>query len=225
MNLFLKAIALVFGVGVSCLTGCAMTAPVEGKPEVTHDDTVAESADMLVTVGPRRLLEYLAKQMAATDPGLETIDALLFRDAAFPEGGWHLQELLNSDRRANLIQQLQIDYLILATPLVYAVGDETGFFVPLVAGAQSALHKSSLSATIYDMKTGAALCRIDATAKGLERVFSYVIIFTGTTPHVVKPALEALVKDIVRTIRAANQKPRMRIAILAAESIPQTQPK
>jgi hypothetical protein len=204
------------------MTGCALTATVEGKTEVTRDERVTVSVDMLITVGPRRLIELLAKQIAATAPELEPIDAILFRDTAFPEGGWRLQELLAPAQRTSIVQQLQVDYLILVTPLDYSVGDETGFFVPLVAGAQSAAHKASLSATIYDMNTGTALCRIDATAKGQERVFSYIIIFTGITPHVVKPALTAMAKDVVQTIRTANQKPRMRIAILAAEPIPQS---
>jgi hypothetical protein len=218
MILVAKAIALAIGLGVLTLTGCAMTAPVDGKPEITRHDNVALSGNTLVTVGPRRLLDFLAKQIAAMDPDLEPVDALLFRDTAFSEGGWHLQELFDAGQRASIIQTLQVDYLILVTPLVYTVGEDSGFFIPLVAGAQSATHKSSLSATIYDMQSGAALCRIDAAAAGQERVVSYVILFTGTTPHVVTPVLEALVKEIVHTIRAVNQKPGLRIAILASES-------
>lgn len=221
MSLFIKAIALVIGLQVLSLTGCALTAPVEGKPEIFRHDNMALAGNTLVTVGPRRLLDFLEKQIFATDAGLEPVDALLFRDTAFPEGGWRLQELLDDARRASISRTLKVDYLILVTPLVYTVGDESGFFVPLVAGAQSAAHKSSVSATIYDMKSGAALCRIDVATMGQERVYSYVIIFTGTTPHVVKPALDALVKQIVQTIRAVNQKSRMRMAILAAESVPQ----
>jgi hypothetical protein len=221
MSLFNKTMALAIGLEALSLTGCALTAPVEGKPEITRQDNVALAGNALVTVGPRRLLDFLAKQIAAMDAGLEPVDALLFRDTAFPEGGWHLQEMLDEGQRARIAQTLQVDYLILVTPLVYTVGDESGFFVPLVAGAQSAAHKSSVSATIYDMKSGAALGRIDVAAIGQERVYSYVILFTGTTPHVVKPALDALVKQIVQTVRTANRKPRMRIAILAAESLPQ----
>lgn len=222
MSLFIKAIALVIGLQVLSLTGCALTAPVEGKPEIFRHDNMALAGNTLVTVGPRRLLDFLAKQIFATDAGLEPVDALLFRDTAFPEGGWRLQELLDDARRASISRTLKVDYLILVTPLVYTVGDESGFFVPLVAGAQSAAHKSSVSATIYDMKSGAALCRIDVAAMGQERVYSYVIMFTGTTPHVVKPALDALVKQIVQTIRAVDQKSPMRMAILAAESVPQS---
>ncbi len=221
MSIFIKTIAMAIGLQVLNLTGCAMTAPFEGKPEVTFHDNMALASNTLVTVGPRRLLDLLAKQIAATDAGMEPVDALLFRDTAFPEGGWRLQELLNEDRRASIVKTLEVDYLILVTPLVYTVGDESGFFVPLVAGAQSAEHKTSVTATIYDMTSGAALCRIDVAAMGKERVYSYVIIFTGTTPHVVKPALDTLVKQIVQTIRTANQKSRMRMAILATESMPQ----
>lgn len=223
MTPFAQAIGLSIGLALSTLTGCALTAPVAGKPEITRQDNMPLADNTLVTVGPRRLLELLANQMAAADPGMQPVDPLQFRDTAFPEGGWRLRELLEPDQRARIVQTLQVDYLILVSPLVYKVGDENGFFIPLVAGAQSAAHKSSVSATLYDLKSGAALCRIDSTATAQERVFSYVILFTGTTPHVVKPALDALVKTLVQTIQAAAPYHRTRMAILAAESPRETQ--
>lgn len=199
------------------LAGCAATIPVEVTPEVTRHDQPEQAANTLVTVGPRRLLGLLAKQISAVAPKLEIIDPLLFRDTAFPEGGWQLQKLLEPAQRSNIIQSLQIDYLVLLSPLVYKVGDADGFFVPLVAGVQYAEHKSSLSATIYDLISGTALCRIDVTSSGNESVLYYVVVFAGTTPQVVTPTLEALAKETARAIENAATKSRARIAILAAE--------
>ena len=170
-----------------------------------------------MTVGPRRLLDLLAKQVSALAPRLEPIDPLLFRDTAFPEGGWQLQNLLEPEQRRNIVQSLQVDYLVLVSPLVYTVGDGDGFFVPLVAGVQSAEHKSSLSATIYDLNSGTALSRIDVTSSGNENVLYYVVVFAGTTPHVITPTVEALAKETAKTIENATAKNRIRIAILAAE--------
>lgn len=202
------------------LSGCALTVPLDGTPETSRHDQAEFSDNTLVTVGPRRLLEYLARRIAESDPELEIVDALLFRDTAFPQGGWQLHALLDTTRRNSLAQQLQVDYLVLITPLVYTVGNDSGFFVPLVAGAQSAEHKSNLSATIYDLKAGTVLCRIDSAATGKERVYSYVVLFTGTTPHVVTPVLNALVAEIVKALGSAKPLPHSRIAILATESPP-----
>ncbi len=200
------------------LLGCAMSLPSAGVAKVIrHENFELAEADTLVTLGPVRLLDFLAKQIAATDPLLEPVDALLFRDTAFPQGGWRLQELLDKERRIVIVEQLNVAYLVLVTPLVYNVGGDSGFFIPLVAGAQVAEHKSSLSVTIYDLKSGTAICRIDASATGKERVFSYVLIFTGTTPHLVTPMLDALVKEVVSTISKANPERQVRIAVLAAE--------
>ncbi|NTV95593.1 MAG: hypothetical protein HGA75_09280 [Thiobacillus sp.] len=199
------------------LTGCALTVPVEGTHEASRHENAGLAGDTLVTVGPRRLLELLAQRIAASDPRLEVVDALRFRDTAYPQGGWRLHELLAAGTRDHIARNLPVDYLVLVSPLVYSVGDENGFFVPLVAGAQSAEHKSSLSATIYDMASGRALCRVDASASGTERVLSYVILFTGTTPHVVAPVVDALVKEIIQAIESAGTRTRPRIAILAAE--------
>lgn len=227
MNRFIKAsspaASLALAMTQLFLSGCALTVPVDGSLETSRHDKAEFPVNTLLTVGPRRLLEYLAAHIAESDPDLEIVDALLFRDTAFPQGGWQLHELLEPVQRNRVARQLRVDYLVLITPLVYAVGNDSGFFVPLVAGAQSAEHKSSLSATIYDLKAGTVLCRIDAAASGKERVYSYVILFTGTTPHVVTPVLNALVEEVVKAVKSAKPLPHVRIAVLATESAPPPQ--
>lgn len=199
-------------------TGCAVTAPIQGTTQVTHRDDPALPGDTLVTVGPRRLLDLLSERISSVAPELKRVDGLRFRDTAFPQGGWRLRDLLETGNRTRVVRELGVDHLVLVSPLVYTVGEESGFFVPLVAGAQSADHKATLSATVYDLKSGLALRRIDSAATGKERVYSYVILFSGTTPHVVTPLLDAMVKEIVDTLGAAKGQGASRIAILAAES-------
>ena len=217
MKPFALMSASLIVLSVMGLTGCAVTAPVQGKAEIARHENAGFPDKTRVSLGPRRLLDYLTEHIVATAPQLKPVDGLLFRDTAFPQGGWHLQSLLEAGNRTRIVQELQVDHLVLVTPLVYTVGDESGFFVPLVVGAQSADHKASLSATVYDMKSGSALRRIDSTAIGKERVYSYVILFSGTTPHVVTPMLDALVKEIVAVLDKANTHAPSRISILAAE--------
>lgn len=217
MKAIVRAVLLIFSIIQLNFAGCAVMLPVEGKPEINLQDNSEDSGNTLVTVGPRRLLNILAQQISASEPKLQSVDPLLFRDTAFPQGGWELAYLLEPEQRFKLVQSLQVDYMVLISPLVYKVGDESGFFFPLVAGLQKAEHKSSLSATIYDLTTGSILSRIDVTSKGNERVLYYVLVFTGTEPHVVTPTIETIGKEIARTIGYANQKTRVRYAVLAAE--------
>ena len=220
MKALAHTVFLVLAIVQLGLAGCAVTVPVKAEPEIIRQDNPDAVVNTLVTVGPRRLLEILTKLISEAAPKVEPVDALLFRDAAFPLGGWRLHDLLDPDNRSRIVRDLQIDYLVLVSPLVYTVGGEDGFFVPLVAGAQSAEHKSSLSATIYDLNSGSPLCRFDVTAKGDEVVLYYVVIFTGTTPHVVTPTLEAMGNEIAKTIGSVAAKDRVRIAVLAAEVTP-----
>lgn len=199
-------------------TGCAVTAPIQGTTQVSDHENPALPGNTLISVGPRRLLEFLSGRISSIAPELKMVDGLLLRDTAFPQGGWRLQDLLETGNRTRVVRELGVDYLVLVSPLVYTVGDESGFFVPLVAGAQSADHKATLSATVYDLKSGLALRRIDSAATGKERVYSYVILFSGTTPHVVTPLLDAMVKEIVDTLGTANGHGASRIAILATET-------
>lgn len=199
------------------LTGCAVMAPVQGKPEVTRLERTGLPEGTLVSTGPRRLLAHLESRIKVVAPHLTTVDGIQFRDTAFPRGDWQLGGLLEAENRIHLVQQLQVDYLVLIIPLEYTVDEESGFFIPFAVGAQSAQHRARLSATIVDLRTGNVLSRIDSTAAGKERVYSYVILFSGTMPHVVTPMLDALVKAIVETIDTAHAHAPARIAVLAAE--------
>lgn len=97
------------------------------------------------------------------------------------------------------------------------MGEEHGFFLPLVAGAQSVEHKAVLSASILDRRSGVTLSRIDAKATAMERVLYYVILIGGIEPQVVTPLIDALTEDIVNVINAAHPGAPVRLAILAAE--------
>lgn len=218
MKFYVLAIASALALEIG-LAGCAVSVPVGAKLEVTNHDNPEQVANVFVTVGPRRLLSILEKLITESSPRVELADSLLFRDAAFPQGGWELRQLLDPEQRNKITQKLQVDILVLVSPLTYTVNDADGFFVPLVAGAQSAEHKSSLSAIIYELNSGRALRKIDVSARGNEKVLYYVVVMAGTTPHVVTPTLEAMAKEIAKTVEDATSKKRVRIAVLATEDI------
>lgn len=155
-------------------------------------------------------------KIATSMPSIMPVDGLLFRDTAFPQGGWLLRDLLDEKNRTRIAQQLQVDYLVLVGPFEYTKGDWTGPTI-VIAGADTKVHKASLSATIYDLRAGTPIARIVSTALGNELLFSYVILMSGSTPHVVTPMLDAMVKAIAETISKAHPHASTRIAVLAAE--------
>jgi hypothetical protein len=63
------------------------------------------------------------------------VDGLTFLDTAFPQGGWRLQELLETGNRIRIVREL---------------------------GA------IAWSATVYDLRSGVALRRLDGAATGTE---------------------------------------------------------
>ena len=75
-------------------SGCAIV-PYPVNPEVDRFDNVHLAGDTLVTVGPRVALEKVSERIEKKNSKVEVIDPILFRDSAFPQGGWQLEELLD----------------------------------------------------------------------------------------------------------------------------------
>ena len=86
MKALAHTVFLVLAIVQLGLAGCAVTVPVKAEPEIIRQDNPDAVVNTLVTVGPRRLLEILTKLISEAAPKVEPVDALLFRDAAFPLG-------------------------------------------------------------------------------------------------------------------------------------------
>ena len=109
-NWMVTSIAVIL---MSMLQGCAIIIPTPVRPEVQRIDDVVLNEDIYVTIGPRTLLKNVSDQIEKDRQNIIVEDPLLFRDTAFPEGGWLLKEFLDSQRCGEVVSQLGVEYLVL----------------------------------------------------------------------------------------------------------------
>ena len=207
---------------LSCLPGitsCGLNIPTRVSPTVTkNQQPVVLSDETLITLGPRRLLEEISQGITERNHDIEVIDGLLFRDTAFPNGGWTLKQLLTPVNCHRVYDLLQVDYLVLVGRIGTEHGESGGFFLPLVVGAIHAENTVKLSATLFDLKRGKLSCQVYSEAQGKERVFAYVILVVGNTPQILTAATEGLAEGIINEINALKKNRKIRIAVMAAEN-------
>jgi hypothetical protein len=199
------------------LIGGCIVIPHPVTPNVERVDQVAVSSDVYITVGPRKLLEKVSSQIEKNSDNIEVIDPLVFRDAAFPDGGWSLNELLSSPRCIEITERLNVDYLILVGMRATEEGDLDGFFIPLVAGAGSIPEESSLSALVIDLRRQSIVCEFVATAESTGRMLYYVIVVVGTNPMTESAVIKGIADGISKELSQLGSGEVVRIAVLAAE--------
>jgi hypothetical protein len=205
------------------LAGCVVV-PYPVKPEITRVDDVEIIDPVYVTIGPRRLIDAVSESIVKNNADIELADPLSVRDTAFPDGGWSLQELLQSGRCKAVAEQLDIQYLVLLAPAKLERGKGKGVFIPLAFGAMKASEKSTLSAVILDLARGSLLCQVQAEASGHERLLYYVIYIVAADPRTEAAVIEGLGKTIAETLASHRPGERLRIAVLAAEGSEQPLP-
>lgn len=198
------------------LAGCVVV-PYPVTPEIRRIDDVEIIDPVLVTIGPRRLIDAVSESIVKHHADVELVDPLLVRDTAFPDGGWSLQELLQSGRCKAVAEQLDVQYLVLVAPAKLERGEEKGVFIPLAFGAMKASEKSTLSSVIVDLGNGSLLCQVQAEASGHERLLYYVIYIVAADPRTEAAVIEGLGKTIAETLASHRPGERLRIAVLAAE--------
>jgi hypothetical protein len=198
------------------LSGCIVL-PTSVTPEITRIDDVEIIGQVSLTVGPRRLIDEVSESIVKHGPEIQLVDPLAFRDAAFPEGGWALKELLQPGRPAKLAQDMDVQYLVLLAPECAARGKTKGLFIPLVVGAVSETVDSSLNALIMDLERETIVCRLKSAASGTGYMASYVIYMVATEPKTAEAAIDGLGKSIAETLSTVSPSKAPRIAVLAAE--------
>ena len=63
--------------------------PYKPRPEVSLlDESQMPPGEVIVSVGPRNLIEQVTEEITKADARIEITDPMIFRDAAFPDGGW-----------------------------------------------------------------------------------------------------------------------------------------
>ena len=198
------------------ISGC-LVVPIPYPVEA--ETTVVEGVKITgyLSVGPRRLIEDIALRIEKFDERIEAVDPIVFRDMAFPDGGWSIAELLKDDNCTSLRKSSGVRFLVLLV-----VGppqrDQKEKTVSLGLGATGyATEKSQLSAVLVDFDNSKVVCQIDSTATGRELFF---VTWAGgyATNAITEPSVKnALAQAIATRLRYEAGESVVKVAILAAE--------
>lgn len=199
------------------LAGCGVGVPSKASVNVRRADNARIDEGVMVSLGPRKLLERLSKEIVSNNEKIEVVDGLLFRDTAFPEGNWSLERLLEPEVRSRVGDVLRVDYLVLLGTPESTSGEEEGFFIPMAVGAMSVEGSTKISASVIDLKTGKLVTQIDSVASGKGHILYYVIIVVGNEPQTVTGAIDGLAKEISDVLLAIEPAEKIRVAVLATE--------
>lgn len=214
----LPPIAIISSLIFSLSAASCIPVPYPVSPEVEISEKPLLANDILLSVGPHELLESISTEITASHENIEIIDGELFRDTAFPEGGWRLGQLLEPSTCNRVRKQLNIDYLLIVGPENLIRSDDKGFYIPLLIGASSEDKVSRISSVILDMKTGKMVCQISSEAHGTERAAVYIVIVAGTIPLTSSSAIKGLAREAGRVINNLSNSEKVRISVIAAES-------
>lgn len=205
------------------LSGCIIV-PHGVEPDTARSErAVLPEKEILLTRGPRHFLESMETALAEADPALVIVDGMAFRDAAFPEGGWTLAEMLTPAARQRVRQQLSVDYLLLFGPLQYESGEVEGpntitLGAPIAAGVGHIDEQSTLSGLIIDLASSDIVSQVDVTAAGSSSFAIWIIVAVGTYAETGESAMRGMAGALATEIRGHSQKPKPSIALLAAEA-------
>jgi len=184
------------------------------------------NAAIRVSVGPRRFLEEIGERIATEDPRIEVVDSLEFRDTAFPDGGWYLEDLLGPgaprlDAGTDGVRYLAVirdfgttwsednDHITSTLPLL-----------PAALGVATYADRMELAAVVVDLRTAtpAAFVRVDAEGRGgMAILFWFGVVTLPQTKHGARTGIADAIANVVTRDAAGGS---IRIAILAAESGP-----
>jgi len=210
--------------GSSCAAVCALLAgclmvPYKPKAQVTPVAADLYDAEHIVlTIGPRRLLHDIGKEITNLDPQIQLVDSLTLRDALFPSGGWTLATLLNEANRP-ILAASGAEYLAIIgqpssekTKSVGAFGFYMGF-----AGALKETEQSSIAIMLVDLKQGRMLngadIRADGTTVALGAFYALIVV-----PRMDASLHEGVGSAIVQAIRKARPNASVKVGLLAMEN-------
>lgn len=202
------------------LTGCVVV-PYPVSPEVTQSEAITLSAEgTRVTVGPRRLLERVAKEIRDADPRIEIVDGLTFRDLAFPEGDWTLARLLEPETGARVREGLDVTYVVLVGAMSHEEGEPKGHFGLWIGGygAAQADWKDRISAVVVDLRTAQTFRRISSEGRG-KQTAAGLFYFVVTFPMTDSAAIHGLGEEVAEVIAERAGDGPVRIAVMAAETL------
>lgn len=191
--------------------------PYPVPAEVKHIEIASFHEDAILTIGPRDLLADVAESITETDSNIVVIDGELFRDTAFPEGDWTLNKMLKPETCSRINEELDVDYLVVVSTEGVIEGEGEGFY--FLVGAMVSDEEMTIDAMLLDLKTGKSVCQISSEAHGKEKFFIWVIYVVGAGPVTKSSAITGLGEEIANVIRENAKSDKVRIAIMAAETI------
>jgi len=206
--------AVVF---VLSIISCGVGVPTKAEIKVVRSQDVTIGKGAKVSIAPRRLLEEITREIESTYKNIEIVDALLFRDAVFPEGGWKLEDLLVPGTGRRVSEELNVDYLALVGATEASQEEADGFSIMTVLSAMSVDGMSTISAVIMDLNTGELVSKIVCEARGTTHIFHYVIFVVGNEPQTDSGAIQGLAKEIGKVITGLSPSGKVRLAVLALE--------
>jgi len=191
--------------------------PYPVPAEVKYVENATFPEDAILTLGPRDLLADVAESITERDSNIEVIDGQLFRDTAFPQGNWTLNNMLMPETCDRINKQLDVDYLVVVSTEGIIQGEEEGFY--FLVGAMVADEEFTIDAMLLDLKTGKSVCQISSEAHGKEKAFIWIIVGVGAGPTTKSSAITDLGEEIATVIRKNIKSGKISIAIMAAEAI------
>lgn len=194
------------------LTGCI---PYPVSPEASISTNVAINQELLLTLSPREYLEDFAEEITRIHDNIEVVDGFLFRDTAFPGGGWKLKKLLEPDSCSRVKAALDLDYVVILGQEETLQGDVKGIFIPFF-GAGTQELESRVSAAVLDITSGNFECQINVEAEGHAGGVFFVIVGGGAQPLTKSSAIAGLAKETGHVIDKLAGSKNIRIAVIAA---------
>jgi len=185
--------------------------------EIERIGNVRLADDVRVSAGPRVLLEKLAKRIEKAIPEVTVVDPIFFRDAVFPDGGWWLEELMETERCERISQELGIRFLVLVGAGFYQVRADMGFVLPGL-GAMTSRETAVLSAVVIDLEKNAPVCRLRSESEGTDLYLNFYI-FVGMGAGLVIPSVERGVANaLTEVLLESTGGAPARVALMGAEA-------
>jgi hypothetical protein len=205
-------------VALVALAGCVVV-PYRPAAEVAMTTDIAlDPAAILVTAGPRELLEDVGKSLHRQDKEFTIVDPREFADIAFLDEDVHLARLLDAAVCARVRAQLDVRYVVLVGEVEEQTLDERGFMAVYMGffGASKAKERTALAATIIDVERAQPLQNVNSKAEGSALG---VGMFYGlfVVPMTESSAKAGLARGVAASIRQAAGAGPLNIAVMAAE--------
>ena len=202
--------------GFAALSGCVIV-PHPVPADIEHHGQIRVQDGVIVSAGPRRLLEKVSKRIVTGHGDIRLVDAIAFRDAAFPEGGWQLATILDPNG-GDAVAATGTDYLVLIGPgSLTSYGDDKGGYVPALAGVQYAEQTSRLVALVIELASREPVGMYSVEADGTPVMVTWIVLSAFKHPMTETAVLDGLADTIVAQLRGRSLHSPIRVAVLAAE--------